>query len=470
MAKEIKKQTLSALGLGSGKVQKEEETDITTKEGQVTEMLQGATENLRKAEDSYEAESIKSATTGILGAVQEMAEIKEQSKEEEINDEPITEEVKQQPQKKGPIFNKTANSVSINKGNSLSSRFNDVMSVLKNTSGVMGPIDIYMPHSNLKGRMNPTNYHLKKTKIVNSASVVNMSKSIIGVNRYVDRILEDTKFDPDTKDAKRLLNYKDFKYLVLFNLLAMGEENIELSFTCPKCGESSPLILDIGATIADSMDEDAKGRLRSYDPDTIIDTTATYSYILEHEGVNEKYGEISEVELVVTVKEPSIEKLIFVSDVAVEYIIKELAEDIHHLDNLEESMSDDQMFIEIYNQNKELSNSYMKHFYKFMMIHKISYIFKDSKGMIKAQEDILIDDLSRDNLMRLVNNTSDELLDDVTPLSEDYISEATRFMTSMVCPTEGCEFKNDKMPIDVSLLGFMGAAHALTKKMLKKKS
>lgn len=295
----------------------------------------------------------------------------------------------------------------------------------------------YFPYSGIKFKMNSTASLLEKEevyteleKLYNSNGLRNMSRFISEACKHI--VLETGDTDPlmthpgDT--LRKKIHAYDFKYLLLYKAISLGETKVDGSTTCPRCNSENPFSVDLLELLKgwsaeqyrnfDNYDSSKKLEDLTSNWKKVIgtDTFALSGFDTEDgcifdEDFKAKYNKIY---YTTNYSEPTIEKYMNIKNSAFAIMIYTFKDSLP-----QDRLTDEDEIMDYINEKFGERIVTLQTIMESLVVIdsiKISYVYEDPKiegpGVVVGEDTIVIDDMNAAELHELVNEQLDQTVID----------------------------------------------------------
>ena len=358
----------------------------------------------------------------------------------QVPDSPVVKKDNEIPDRKADSDIKSfdvARTRELNASENRSSRLKSVRSRLgSKTSG-------YFPYSGLKFEMNATSSMLEKEelyteleKLYNSNGLRNMSKFITEASKHLKLVIGDIdKGITNPGDALRgKLHAYDFKYLLLYKAISVGETSVEGESNCPKCSGLVNFKVDLLELLKgwsqeqyrsfDNYDASKKYTELTQDWRSIkhVDTFSRGDFDTEDGLIYDEIFKASynKVFYTISYNEPTIEKYMNIKNNAFAIMIH------YFKDSIPSNLRDEDAIMD------HINNAFGERVVRLQTIIeslvvidtiKVSYVYENPKtpeelGLVVGEDIITIADLDAPKTYALIN---DELDPVVLEMARDYL-------------------------------------------------
>ena len=291
----------------------------------------------------------------------------------------------------------------------------------------------YFPYSGIKFVMNSTASLLEKEEVYtelerlyNSNGLRNMSKFITEASRHISLLTGDTdatKTHPGDTLRKKLHAY-DFKYLLLYKAISLGETKVDGETTCPRCGSNHGFTVDLLELLKGWSAEQYRA-FDEYDASIKLDDmTSNWKKIVETEtfsmsGFDTEDGCIfdedfkakyNRIYYTMNYSDPSIEKYMNIKNSAFAIMIHTFQDKLP-----KDRLQDEDSILDYINENFGERIVTLQSIMESLVVIdsiKVSYVYEDPKiegpGVVIGEDMIIIEDMNAAELYELVDEQLDE--------------------------------------------------------------
>lgn len=294
----------------------------------------------------------------------------------------------------------------------------------------------YFPNSGIKFEMNSTASLLEREdmyseleKIYNSNGLKNMSKFITEASKHVTLLIGDK--DPAMLNPGDLLRSKlhayDFKYLLLYKAISVGETKVDGETTCPRCDRQDYITADL-LDLLKGWSQEQYRSFENYNADNTYDKlTESWKKVIHTETMsvggfdtedgcvfddvfNAKYNKLF---YTINYSDPTIEKYMNIKNAAFAVMIWTFQ------DSIPKNVADDDAIMDHINRVHGDRVARLQTIMESLVVIdsiKLSYVYEDpnsepgTPGLVVGEDTITIEDLTAPQIYSLINDEVDPMI------------------------------------------------------------